>query len=220
VSCEWDNYDKPNAQLSGNLVYKGEPIGLSVGEVTFQLYEPGWQLVKPIYVSVNQDGAFSALIFDAKYKLIIPSNQGAPFMNIKNTETNSDTIPVTLSGGLKKDIEVMPYYMVRNAVFTASGSVVTGTFKAEKIISDTNAKDIERVTLYINKTSLIDGRSDYNIGNSDLAGASIADPNSITLSLTVPAIQPKQSYVYARVGIKIKDVEKMVFSPVQKVTIQ
>ena len=224
VSCEWDNYTKPNAQLSGNLVYLGEPIGLSVGEVTFQLYEPGWQYNAPIYVNVNQDGAYSALIFDAKYKLIIPANQGAPFMNIKNTETNSDTIPVTLSGGLKKDIEVMPYYMVRNTQFAVSGRNVTATFKVEKIITDANAKNIERVSIYVNKTTLVDGRSDYNIKSTDLAGGSITNLNAISISLDVPVFDPAkqvvQSYVYARVGIKIDGIEKMIFSPVQKVTVQ
>src|SRR5512145_3191303 len=90
VSCEYDNYDAPDAQLHGNLVYQGEALGLSTGEVSFQLYEPGWQLKEPIYVRVAQDGSYSALIFSGNYQLIIPQNQG-PFRNIFNTATNSDT---------------------------------------------------------------------------------------------------------------------------------
>jgi hypothetical protein len=220
VSCAWDNYDKPESQLMGKLVYQGEPLGLSVGEVSFQLYEPGWQLVSPINVSVGADGSYSTLLYDATYKLIIPKNQG-PFMNIANN--GSDTVLVDLRGKTVKDIEVMPYYMVRNAQFSASGRTVTATFKAEKIITDANAKDIERVNLYVNKTTLVDNRGDYHLNKDDVGvikGVDIADPNSITLSLDVPQIVPAQNYVFARVGIKIAGVEKMIFSPVQKVNIQ
>lgn len=216
VSCAYDNYEKPESQLTGRIVYQGEPLGFSVGEITFQLYEPGWQLIAPINVVVSAEGSYSALLFDAKYKLIIPKNQG-PFMNIPNN--GSDTILVDLKGRTVKDIEVMPYYMVRNPQFSASGRKVTATFKAEKIITDANAKNIERVTLYVNKTTLVDNRSDYNIKNVSISGGDIADPNSISLSLDVPEIVPAQNYVFARVGIKMSGVEKMIFSPVQKINL-
>lgn len=220
VSCAFDNYDKPSSQLTGKLVYNGEALGFSVNEVSFQLYEPGWQLTAPINVSVNADGSYSALLFDAKYKLIVPQNQG-PFMNVGSN--GSDTILVDLKGKTTKDIEVMPYYMIRNPQISASGRKVTATFKAEKIITDANAKDIERVNLYINKTTLVDNRSDYNINPENsgvLGGGSITDPNNISLSVDVPTITPAQNYIFARVGIKIAGVEKMIFSPVQKIAVQ
>jgi hypothetical protein len=215
-SCAYDNYDEPSSQFTGKLTYKGEALGLSVGEVSFQLYEPGWQLKNPIYVNVAHDGSFSALIFDGTYKMIIPKNQG-PFMNISNS--GSDTIEIKLNGNTQKDIEVMPYYMVRNPQFSVSGRKVTATFKAEKIITDANAKDIERVNLYVNKTMLIDGRSDYNIKSAQIAGNVITDPNAISISLDVPEITPTQNYVFARVGIKMAGVEKMIFSSVQKINL-
>lgn len=224
VSCAFDNYDKPSSQLTGKIVYNGEPLGFSVNEVSFQLYEPGWQLVAPINVSVKDDGSYSALLFDAKYKLIIPKNQG-PFVNISNN--GSDTILVDLRGKTTKDIEVMPYYMIRNPQFSVSGNTITATFKAEKVIVGADARDIERVKLFVNKTTLVDNRGDYNINPEDkdaplafLDGNKITDMNSISLSMAIPSITPAQNYVFARVGIKIAGVEKMIFSPVQKVNIQ
>lgn len=222
VSCDYDNYDGPNAQLTGNLVYKGEPLNVSAGEIAFQLYEPGWQLTATINndrgVKIAQEGSFSALIFNGNYKLIMPKNQG-PFMNITNTATNSDTIMVKVNGSTKLNIEVTPYYLVRNAKFSISGKTVTANFKAEQIITDANAKSIERVSLYVNRTQFVDNRGSYNIKAADLSGGSIVDPNNITLSLVVPDIVPTQNYVFARVGIKIAGVEKMIFSPVQKLTL-
>lgn len=225
VSCEWDNYDEPDALLTGKLVYQGEPLGLSVGEVSFQLYEPGWQLKAPINVIVAQDGSFSALLFDASYKLVIPNNQG-PFMNI--TTNGSDTILVDLRGKTTKDIEVVPYYMVRNPQFSVIGSKITASFKAEKIITDANGRDIEKVLLVLNNTTLVDGRNDYYYkdeklnysGKVEINGSDIVDPNSITLSLDAPKIVPSQNYFFVRVGIKIVGVEKLIYSPVEKLTIQ
>jgi hypothetical protein len=216
ASCGYDNFDEPASKLEGKLVYKGEAINVSYNDVTFQLWEPGWQKKAEINVSVNQDGTYGAMLFDAAYKLVIPKNQG-PFMSLTNAETKSDTILVNLKGSKVMDIEVMPYYMIRTPQFAASGREVSGTFKVEKIITDTNAKNIERVNLYVNKTQFVDFRS--NIISAELAGTSVTPGNTITLKTTVPAITPTQNYVFARIGLKIAGVEDMIFTPVVKVNL-
>lgn len=214
-SCEYDNYDEPGSSLHGRIVYQGEPINVSYNDVFFQLWEPGWQLDYPIEVTIAQDGSFSALLFDANYKLIIPAAQG-PFRNKINSVTGNDTILVNLKGSQTNfDIEVEPYYMVRNPQFSVSGRNVTATFQAEKVITDAGARNIERVNLYVNKTQFVDFRS--NVVRTEIAGGDITSPNSISMTVTVPDLVPTQNYVYARVGIKISGVEDMIFSPVQKV---
>lgn len=216
ASCGYDNFDEPGSKLEGKLVYKGEAINVSYNDVTFQLWEPGWQKKGEINVSVNQDGTYGAMLFDANYKLVIPKNQG-PFMSLTNAETKSDTILVNLKGSKVMDIEVMPYYMIRTPQFTVSGREVTGTFKVEKIITDANAKNVERVNLYVNKTQFVDFRS--NVASAQLDGASVTAGNTITLKTTVPTITPTQNYVFARIGLKIAGVEDMIFSPVVKVNL-
>ena len=216
ASCGYDNFDEPGSKLEGKLVYKGEAINVSYNDVTFQLWEPGWQKKGEINVSVNQDGTYGAMLFDANYKLVIPKNQG-PFMSLTNAETKSDTILVNLKGSKVMDIEVMPYYMIRTPQFAVSGREVTGTFKVEKIITDANAKNVERVNLYVNKTQFVDFRS--NVASAQLDGASVTAGNTITLKTTVPALTPTQNYVFARIGLKIAGVEDMIFSPVVKVNL-
>ena len=216
ASCGYDNFDEPGSKLEGKLVYKGEAINVSYNDVTFQLWEPGWQKKGEINVSVNQDGTYGAMLFDANYKLVIPKNQG-PFMSLTNAETKSDTILVNLKGSKVMDIEVMPYYMIRTPQFTVAGREVTGTFKVEKIITDANAKNVERVNLYVNKTQFVDFRS--NVASAQLDGASVTAGNTITLKATVPTITPTQNYVFARIGLKIAGVEDMIFSPVVKVNL-
>ncbi len=216
ASCGYDNFDEPASKLEGKLVYKGEAINVSYNDVTFQLWEPGWQKKGEINVSVNQDGTYGAMLFDANYKLVIPKNQG-PFMSLTNAETKSDTILVNLKGSKVMDIEVMPYYMIRTPQFTVSEREVTGTFKVEKIITDANAKNVERVNLYVNKTQFVDFRS--NVASAQLDGASVTAGNTITLKANVPTITPTQNYVFARIGLKIAGVEDMIFSPVVKVNL-
>jgi len=215
-SCGLDNYDAPGSTLEGRLVYKGEPINVSYNDVTFQLWEPGWQKKAEINVAVDQDGSYSALLFNANYKLIIPSNQG-PFRSKTNAESASDTILVNLSGNKVLDIEVEPYYMIRNPLFAVAGRVVTGTFKAEKIISGVNAKNIDEVAIYVNKTMFVDFRS--NVAAATLAGSAITDLNTISLSTSVPTLVPTQTYVFVRIGLKIQGIEDLIFSPIVKVNL-
>ena len=214
VACETDNFEAPESKLEGKIVYKGEALHMGYNEVNMQLWEPGWQLRGAINVPVDQDGSYSAVLFNATYKLIIQPAQG-PFRSIKNDATQSDTLIVDLKGNQVLDIEVMPYYMIRNPQLTSSARNVAANFKLEKIITNANARNVERVSLYVNKTRFVDRGN--NIASRDLNGSAISDMNNISLNATVPAITPAQNYVFARVGVKIAGVEDMLYSPIQKI---
>lgn len=209
ASCDWDNYDEPESFLKGTIVYNGEPISVSYNDVNFQLWEPGWELSYPINVVIDQDGTYSALLFNGNYKLVFPQAQG-PFRTV-----GADTLDIAVNGDMNMDIEVEPYYMIRNAQFSAGGGSLTVTFQAEKIITDADARDIERVNLYVNKSQFVDFRT--NIASTEIGGGDITDENSISMSVDVPEITPTQNYVYARVGLKVAGREDMIFSQVQRV---
>lgn len=83
TSCELDNYEAPNINLVGKVVYNGRQIYVRNNQVTFRLYEPGWELSSSTYmdVQVAQDGTFSAGVYAGKtYKLIRQNNLG-PWVN-------------------------------------------------------------------------------------------------------------------------------------------
>jgi len=215
TSCEYDNYDEPSAMLQGNIVYQGEAINLADNQVSFELWEPGWQLKTAINVPVAQDGSYSASLFNANYKLVFRQNQ-APFRMMLNSATNSDTIMVNVSGTTTLDVEVEPYYMVRNPTITLSNDIVNASASLEQIITGEAARNVERVSLYINKTQFVDERGNYNLARTDIAGGDITDMSNITLSLNVPDLVRTQSYIYARIGVKLEGIEQMLYSPVQK----
>lgn len=215
ASCEYDNYDAPDATLQGRIVYQGEPIGVAVNEVNFELWEPGWQLRTPINVTVAQDGSYSASLFNGTYKLVFRPNQG-PFRMMHNSATDSDTILVDVNGSTVLDIEVEPYYMIRNPQMTLNGNEVDATASLEQIITGDDARNIEHVSLFLNKTQFVDQRGDYNLARTDVAAGDIEDLNNISISTNVPDLVRSQSYIYGRIGVKIEGVEDMLYSPVQR----
>lgn len=215
TSCEKDNYEAPESKLNGRLVYNGDSIGVEHNQVPFELYQFGFGKVGAIGATFAQNGTYAALLFDGQYKFIIPNGQG-PFKWKQTAAGDPDSLSINLNGSQTIDIEVIPYYMIRTPQISGSGTTVTATFKAEKVVVDATAKDIENVALYINKTQFVSGGD--NIANTTLAGSAITDLNAITLTATIPSITPTQSYVFARIGLKIAGVEDRIFSPVQKIT--
>jgi hypothetical protein len=215
-ACEKDNYTEPKSTLSGQIVYKGEPIGVEDNQVRLQLWQPGFGKLAAIEAPISQDGSYSAMLFDGNYKLVFPKGRG-PFKTIVKDPAAKDTLFVNLSGNQKLDVEVTPYYMIRTPQFSGGESKVSVSLKLEKILTGAEGKDIERVSLYVNRTDFVSRAT--NVAVTDMPGADVKDLNAVNLTANVPTLSPAQQYVFARVGVKIKDVEDMVFSPVQKVNL-
>lgn len=213
ISCSKDNYTQPSSTLSGRIQYKGENILVEYDKVPFEIYQFGFGKTGDIRQTFSQEGNFSCLLFDGQYKLIIPNEQG-PF-KWKQTEAGKpDTVVIDLRGSRTIDLDVTPYYMIREAQFSTAAGSVTGTCKVEKIITGISAKDIETVDLYINKTSIVSPTD--NLAKASLGGADIVNQNAINVTVTIPSITPIQNYVFARIGVKIAGVEDRIFSQIQK----
>lgn len=229
-SCQKDNFEAPKTKFTGHLVYQGKPIqvkntGDQISAVYFELWQSGFGKSGAINVYLNQDGSFSALLFNGDYRLIIPSSQG-PFLSLENEQTHSDTIPLSLHGNTDMDIEVLPYYMVDKADFNiGADSVVTATASISKIITDNRAKDIESVSLYVNRTAFVD--EDNKIASGSIAGSDITNLSDIKLTAKIPEDisggnigVADQDYFYARVGVKISGVDDRIFSEIVKVQLK
>ncbi|RAJ29259.1 DUF3823 domain-containing protein [Pedobacter cryoconitis] len=213
-SCKKDNYKELSTTLKGKILYNNEEIGLEYDRVPLEFYQLGFGKKGAMTASFAQDGSYSVLFSDGDYKLIIPNGQG-PFKWHQNTAGVNDTLAIAVKGSQTLDLQAIPYYLVRNAVYKASGTELTATFRVDQIITGSMAKNIERVNLYVNKTQFVSGSD--NIVSSELSAGAITDPAALTLKVNVPAIVPAQNYVFARIGVKIVGVEDMIFSPLQKI---
>lgn len=214
-SCKKDNYEAPQSMLSGALLYQKDTVFVEYDRVPYQLIQYGFGKVGPIASAFKQDGTYSSLLFDGDYKFTIPAGQG-PFKWKELSAGVPDSISVNVKGNTSLNIEVTPYYMIRNVQMTASGGTINAAFAADKIITGADGKDIERVNLYINKTQFVSGAN--NIAVAEIAGGDITDPLAISISRAIPVIQPTQNYVFARVGVKIQGVEDMIFSKLVRIS--
>ena len=217
LSCKKDNYKAPSVILSGAVTYKGEPLQLQNSQVGFQLYQYGFGLVGAIGETFNQDGTYSARLFSGNYKLTIPSGQ-VPFKWNQTVMGVPDSLNIALTTSQSLNIEVVPYWMIRNPVISASGGNVTATFAAVQIVTDATATAIDQVSLFLNKTQFVSSNGNEHMQEGMLLGSAIVNPAAISITTTIPAIVPKQNYIYARIGLKLAGLETWIFSPVQKLT--
>lgn len=233
ISCSKDPYHTaPSSQFTGSLMYNGNAIGVANNgqggnvagkagnSVYFELTQPGYPLNSPISVVVNQDGSFADLLFNGSYKLSFPTGV-YPFV-----VQDADSLPVSINGNTKLDINVTPYYIFSNEAFhlSTSDSIVTATFNITKVINDSNALPIGGVYLYISRTSFLDNNT--NAATSSIEGSAISGLDNLQLTLKVPSDlstygatgAADQSYFYVRLGIQVGSLPQLLYSDVQKLS--
>ena len=146
-ACEKDNLEEPASILSGNVTFQGQPIGVRSDRVQFEIWQRGYAFFTKIPLNIAQDGSFKATLHDGDYKLVRLPNSG-PWAN------NTDTINVSLNGSASVDIPVEPYFVIKNASFTKSGTNVTATFTIEK--NGTHTRTLEATKLFLGRYLILD----------------------------------------------------------------
>lgn len=209
--CEYDNYDEPEATISGKVVYNGQTIYVKNNQVTFRLYEPGWELSASTYMNVQvaQDGTFNASVYSGKsYRLIRQENIG-PWVN----PSSSDTIFIE---NCKKnevvEMQVTPYYLLANPTISNSGRIVSGSCTVQEIAGGRN---IEYVGLYAGRNIIVDNA--YNFGSATtvaVAGDQVSlqvDLSGLSVNSTASSF-PSTGIFYARLGLKIEGIDAMIYT--------
>jgi hypothetical protein len=210
AACEFgvfDNYDEPNALLSGRVVYQGTPVGVRSNGVQLELWQPSYELNQKIPIYVDQDGSFSAMVFDGDYKLnLLPGN--GPWVDTR------DTLQVQVRGQAQVDVPVVPYYTIGNASIAHSAGSVTANFDVGSV---DDSRELDYVGLYVSTTNFVD-RSNMTVGverqRADIP--TLDDPISLSVDLTDELRE--RSDVYARIGVKTAGVDELLFTPVQRIT--
>jgi hypothetical protein len=221
-----DNYDQPNAFLTGQLLFQGQPVGVRSNGVQLELWQPSpeFELNSKIPVYVNQDGFYSAHIFDGDYEINLLSGNG-PWLN------DPTRIPVQVRGNTVQDLQVRPYYTIRNPSVTLNTGVnaPVGAIQASFEIGHENPTQlVEFVGVYIGTTSIVDRANGLSIPNAqrERTRAAIGNLNApINISVNLPQnihLTPspaRREHVFVRIGIKTVGVAELIFSPIYKVAI-
>ena len=209
TGCKKDNYDPPTSQLTGRVVFQGQPVGVRSNIIQLELWQSGFQLYTKIPVNVAQEGTFSAMLFDGDYKLTRLKGNG-PWAD------NTDTINVQVRGATTVDVPVDAYFVVKGETFQKNGSNITTTFSLQR---GNTSKNLEDVRLYLARTTIIDqNNQDAFVTKAASAITDLTQP--ITLSVALPASLATKDYVFARVGVKIVGVSELAFSMPQKIALK
>lgn len=204
TGCEEDNYETPGSLLKGLVVYNDEPVGVRSNEVQLELWQHGYANFEKIPVYINQDGTFSASLFDGKYKLVRLA--GAPW------EANTDTIDVNVNGETNVDVTVVPFFNVENVSFQHSGNEVTVTFTVNQVSSQGM---LSRVRLFLGENYLTD--NGYNIASANLAASEIILGSPTMITLEIP--DTDVNIIYARVGVETNGVGQLLYSTSEKINL-
>src|SRR5690606_8653415 len=197
-SCGKDNYDAPNANLTGKVTYKGEAVGVrgSNNSVRLQLWQDGYALKNPIDVFVTQDGSFSAALFNGTYKLVtVPGN--GPW------KSKTDTMTVQLNGNTNIDFPVDLYYDLKAIKYQLNGNNLTATLNVEKLDP---SKTLDDVNLLVGKTKFVD------LGHFLKRANKSGDSNgNVTLTLDIGPELQANPILFARVAAKINGITEAIY---------
>jgi len=206
-ACEKDNLKEPSSILSGNVTFQGQPIGVRSDRVQFEIWQRGFDFFTKIPLNIAQDGSFKATLHDGDYKLVRLPNAG-PWIN------NTDTINVSLKGSASVDIPVEPYFVIKNASFTRNGTNVSATFTVEK--NGTHTRTLEATKLFLGRYYILDLGN--NAANKDATGLVLGQ--SVTVTLAIPTAIANDDFIFARVGIKPRDIGEYLYTASQKLQLK
>jgi len=205
--CEKDNFDPPASMLTGKVVYQNQPVGIRSSAAQLELWQYGFKLRNKIAIYIDQDGTYSAALFNGDYKLVRLA--GAPW------ENQTDTINVTVKGSTVVDVPVVPYFILNNVNIQKGTGIITATLTVQKV---STTKNLELVRLYLGKTMITDQNN--NLVSTSVAATAITLGQTVTVTATIPAALASADYLYARVGVKASGIGELYYTAPQKIQLK
>ncbi|OZI06850.1 hypothetical protein BWI93_17790 [Siphonobacter sp. BAB-5385] len=217
-STEIDNWDYPTSRVSGQFLYKGQPMQLmgtasdATGSNMLQLHQTGEGWIQGfIKVFSREDGTYTINAFDGDYYLNLTPGRG-PWV------PNTDTLRFTLRGEEKNvNFEVTPYFWLSNYTSTYKDSVFTATFNVEQVVS---TAVMERTVIQLTPTAIVDNTSKVleRAFTNVVPGTNTLTLNLKTLSNSEKTNLRKTGFLFARVGIKTRNVSDLIYSKTVQLT--
>ena len=215
-STEIDNWDYPSSTIAGQFLYKGQPIQIigtgsdATSSNIIQLHQVGPQWDQGfVKMFAREDGTYTIETFDGDYYLNITPGRG-PWL------PSTDTLRLTLNGESKGiNFNITPYFWISDYNSTYKDSVFSATFNLEKVVADAA---LEKVVINLGNTAIVDNTSKiYEKSFTTLTtGTNTISLDLKSLSASDKANLGKTGFVFARIGVKTKNVTDLIYSKVQK----
>ena len=207
TGCELDNFDEPKSEFKGRFVYEGEALQLRGtaydNDCMMYAYQEGpeYENRGAINLFVNSDGEFNSLMYDGFYKIVLRQDRG-PWI------PRQDTIEVNIKGNQRLDVEVTPYFLIKDTKIDFQNKVVKVKCKINQVVETAS---IDRAVIYISKTKLVDNVA--KIAEKSFTNLNPGE-HEFTFDLSDNGVTDAAKFLYARVGVKARQGNDYIFSEV------
>ncbi|WP_186973425.1 DUF3823 domain-containing protein [Bacteroides intestinalis] len=207
TGCELDNFDEPKSEFKGRFVYEGEALQLRGtaydNDCMMYAYQEGpeYENRGAINLFVNSDGEFNSLMYDGFYKIVLRQDRG-PWI------PRQDTIEVNIKGNQILDVEVTPYFLIKDTKIDFQNKVVKVKCKINQVVETAS---IDRAVIYISKTKLVDNVA--KIAEKSFTNLNPGE-HEFTFDLSDNGVTDAAKFLYARVGVKARQGNDYIFSEV------
>ena len=207
TGCELDNFDEPKSEFKGRFVYEGEALQLRGtaydNDCMMYAYQEGpeYENRGAINLFVNSDGEFNSLMYDGFYKIVLRQDRG-PWI------PRQDTIEVNIKGNQILDVEVTPYFLIKDTKIDFQNKVVKVKCKINQVVETAS---IDRAMIYISKTKLVDNVA--KIAEKSFTNLNPGE-HEFTFDLSDNGVTDAAKFLYARVGVKARQGNDYIFSEV------
>ncbi|PST82043.1 hypothetical protein C7T94_14600 [Pedobacter yulinensis] len=211
AACEKDNYESPNAGLSGAIIDATTgnkvPQQSNVGGGYLQLFQTDYPKPSAIQSALHPDGSYTRdFIFDGNYK-VVPTG---PFIY-------QDTLQVAISGNTRLDIKVIPYLNVSCELVTKTSNSITVRVRVTQPPQST--QQIAQVLAVAAPFSSVDANT--YMGTRGLTNTSAVANSQVvatTYEYTLSQLKPNTLY-YVRGGSRTNNTGNFYnYSPMLQVT--
>ena len=144
-------------------------------------------------MAVDQDGHFSALLFNGDYRVEIGGS--APY----SFQEGATSLDLSVSGNQTFDISVVPFFFIpeASASYNISGNDLTATFTVEQPDA---SKTLDEVAVFIGDTRIVDASVDVDVVVESVAAADL--PGLTDISITADISNLNKNYVFVRLGAR------------------
>lgn len=226
--CKKDNREPPKSILTGVVLVEGTktPVGVASNGTQLELWQYGYALLNKIAVHIDQDGSFSAKLFDGNYKLVRLG--GAPWA------AQTDTINIDLNGSATVEVPVKPFFTIGGETYTyaAADTSLTATFSVARVDA---TKTADRVSFSIGLTNFVDAQTNQipvPAATNDKAPASnyLTTATSIKIPLNPNrysgelkrqlTLALQKGYLFGRAGVRTTGITQRFYTQVKEIPLK
>jgi hypothetical protein len=211
-SCELDNYDYPDAQLSGTIIDSetNEPVQSDlINGTTIKITEHGYDPVSSQYLRVKNDGSYANTLLFSNTYTVQPADRNFVQIDEQDIKIGKNTI---------LDFRVTPYIRVQDASITKEGNNIVATFRLQKMTPDA----VGRIGLYAHSEPIV-GEPIRLVASERVLNRQVDEDEVhkivINLARNTALLKPGQSYFFRIGALSGFGGAKFNYAPAQQINV-